>query len=105
MTEKEKLILSLLTEKPMSMPEITKQTGINHRWLREIIVFMRSEKLIRVHKWERTCGPYRPVFARGCAPDTPKPDIEKRIIIQRQDAATFKRTEMDEWLFRARKSA
>lgn len=101
MTEKEKLILSLLSKKPMTMPEITKQTGINHRRLREMIGCMRKEKLIRVHRWERTCGQYRPVFTQGCAPDMPRPNAEKRIIIQRQDAAIFKRTEMDEWLFRA----
>lgn len=105
MTEKEKLILSLLSKKPMTMLEITKQTGINHRWLREMIGCMRSDKLIRVHSWEKTCGPYRPVFTLGCAPDTAKPDAEKRVIIQRQDAAIFKRTEMDEWLFRARAAA
>ena len=104
MTEKEQLILSLLTEKPMAMQEITKQTGINARWLREIIGCMRSDKLIRVQSWERACGPYRPVFAVGCAPDTAKPDAETRVIICRQNPAEFKRTEMDEWLFRVKRS-
>ncbi len=105
MTEKEKLILSLLSKKPMTMPEIVKHTGIHPRLMREIIGCMRSDKLIRVHSWEKTCDPYRPVFTPGCAPDTAKPDAEKRVIIQRQDAAIFKRTEMDEWLFRVKEAA
>lgn len=105
MTEKEKLILSLLSDAPMTMPEITEKTAIRPRLLREIIGNMKSEKLIRVKRWEKTCGAYRPVFDIGCAPDIPKPDAEKRIIIQRENAAIFKRTEMDEWLFRARAAA
>lgn len=105
MTEKEELILSLIAKKPMALPEITKKTGISAHLTREIIRCMLSEKLIRVHSWEIKRGPYRPVFTTGCAPDAPKSDVEKRIIIQRLDAAIFKRTEMDEWLFRARTAA
>lgn len=112
MTEKEKLILSLLTEKPMAVKDIAEELDRSQSFVRSVIREVRDQ--IRVVSWRAAKNNVAPVYRAGRGIDAKKPKYifpkdhwlskgsRREIIRNSGDQVNFKRTEMDEWLFRAR---
>ena len=115
MTEKEKLILSLLVEKPMTKKELSDALDRSISFI--FFALKELQNKIHVVEWRKAHNNCVPVYAAGNAPDAPKPrdvfaknhwlsrDGMPTIIRNNNCPVDFKRTEIDEWLFRARAAA